>query len=352
MTHPEDVDLDLFPFRKMAAGELQNYSVEKRFVHKEGRHVWARLTLSLVRDAHGQPDYEIAIVEDITRRKEAEEALRKAKAELELRVRERTRELEQAYAALERETGQRLAAVEDLREKEQLLVRQTRLAAMGEMLGNIAHQWRQPLNILGLLIQQLQLTCDMGKFSGEFLKDEVARAMDLIRHMSETITDFKDFLKEEKEPQEFSVNSVVVTTVKLLETPLKAMNVEVEISQSGELFITGHRNEFSHVIMNLVTNAHDAFRERNVGSARIVIRIFKEDGKPVVTVADNAGGIPEEIMGRIFEPYFTTKGHEKGTGIGLYMSKNIVEKSMGGRLSVRNTEDGAEFRLCFPAASR
>ncbi|GAW67871.1 PAS/PAC sensor signal transduction histidine kinase [Geoanaerobacter pelophilus] len=347
MTHPDDLDLDLIPFRNMAAGELDSYSVEKRFLHKAGRHVWARLTLSLVRDLRGGPDFEVAIVEDITRRKEAEEALRRAKDELELRVRERTAELEQAYVALQRETDQRLAAVEDLREKEQLLMRQSRLAAMGEMLGNIAHQWRQPLNVLGLLVQQMQLTYEVGNFSGEFLKGEVAKVMDLIRHMSDTITDFKDFLKEEKEPQPFNVNAAVVATVTLLEAPLKAMRVEVRIEQTDELVVTGHRNEFSHVIMNLVNNAREALNERAVATPQISIRLFKDAGRSVVTVTDNAGGIAEEIMPRMFEPYFTTKGPDKGTGIGLYMSKNIIEKSMGGRLYVRNTGEGAEFRIEF-----
>ena len=348
MTHPDDLDLDLVPFRKMAAGELNSYSVEKRFLHKTGRYVWARLTLSLVRDLRGGPDFEVAIVEDITRRKEAEEALRRAKDELELRVKERTTELEQAYVALQRETDQRLAAVEDLREKEQLLMRQSRLAAMGEMLGNIAHQWRQPLNVLGLHVQQLQLTFDVGELSGEFLKGEVAKVMELIRHMSDTITDFKDFLKEEKEPQPFNVNAAVAATLTLLEAPLKVMRVDLRIEQTDELVVIGHRNEFSHVIMNLVNNARDAFSEQAVASPQIRIRLFKDGERSVVTVTDNAGGIPEGILPRIFEPYFTTKGPEKGTGIGLYMSKNIIEKSMGGRLCVRNTEEGAEFRIELP----
>lgn len=128
---------------------------------------------------------------------------------------------------------------------------------------------------------------------------------------------------------------------------MKPLNVELKIVQEDELSIKGRRNEFCHVVMNLITNARDALKERNVPAPKIVIRMFKENGKQVVTVADNAGGIPEEILGRIFEPYFTTKGPDKGTGIGLYMSKSIIEKSMGGLLSVRNTQEGAEFRIEF-----
>ncbi|UFS71949.1 PAS domain S-box protein [Geomonas sp. RF6] len=345
ITHPEDLDLDLIPFQEMAAGRLESYTVEKRFFHKDGHQVWARLTLSLVRDLHGHPDYEIAIIEDVTSRKEAEEALRKAKDELELRVRERTAELEQAYSALQKVTEQRLAAVEDLREKEQLLVQQSRMAAMGQMLGHIAHQWRQPLNILSLLIQQLQLSYEVGEFSEELLDSEVARGMELINHMSQTITDFKDFLKEEKEAQPFSVNKAVLATVSLLDAPLRVMNVELKVRQNDELVVKGHRNEFSHVVMNLVTNARDALRERGVEAPKIEINLFKEGGRSVITVSDNAGGIGEDVIGKVFDAYFTTKAPDKGTGIGLYMSKSIIEKSMGGRLSVRNTEEGAEFRI-------
>jgi len=346
MTHPEDLDLDLIPFKEMAAGTLENYSVEKRFFHKEGHTVWARLTLSLVRDLHGRPAYEIAIVEDVTDRKDAEEALNRAKEELELRVRERTRELEEAYAALQHATDERLAAVEDLREKEQLLVQQSRMAAMGQMLANIAHQWRQPLNILSLLIQELEITYDMGEFGGDFLKREVSKGMEVINHMSQTINDFMDFLKAEKEAQPFSLNKAVVATLALLETPLMRMKVAVEIDQADELVVNGHRNEFSHVIMNLVNNARDAFRERGTTAPTIVISLAKEGDRAVVTVADNAGGIPKEILPRVFDAYFTTKAPESGTGIGLYMSKKIVE-GMGGALTVRNTAEGAQFRMEF-----
>jgi PAS domain S-box-containing protein len=345
MTHPEDIDLDLVPFRQMAAGRLGSYMVEKRFLHKEGHQVWARLSLSLVRNAHGDPDYEIAVIEDITSRKHAEEVVRQAKDQLEERVRERTQELEKAYADLKRETEERLAAVQDLRKNEQLLIQQSRLAALGEMLGNIAHQWRQPLNVLGLLIQQLAMDYEFGEVTQEHLDKEVAKAMQLILHMSQTINDFQNFLQQDKQKVSFNVNEVVATTISLLEATLKTMNVTVEIDQKEEITITGYRNEFAQVVMNIVTNSRDAFRERNIASPKVVITLFRESGRSVVTIADNAGGIPESIIEKIFDPYFTTKGPDRGTGIGLFMSKNIIEKSMNGALTVRNTGEGAEFRI-------
>jgi PAS domain S-box-containing protein len=345
ITHPEDVDLDLAPFQQMAAGRLGSYMVEKRFLHKDGHHVWARLTLSLVRDAQGDPDYEVAVIEDITGRKHAEEALRQAKEELEERVLERTRELEKAYADLKRETEERIAAVEDLRKNEQMLIQQSRLAALGEMLGNIAHQWRQPLNVLGLLIQQLSMDYELGSVTQEHLDKEVAKAMQLILHMSHTINDFQNFLQQDKQKTTFNVNEVLATTISLLEATLKTGNVSVRIDEREEISITGHRNEFAQVVMNIVTNARDAFRERKTAGPKILITLFRENGRSVVTIADNAGGIADKIIGKIFDPYFTTKGPDRGTGIGLFMSKNIIEKSMNGTLTVRNTEQGAEFRI-------
>jgi two-component system, NtrC family, C4-dicarboxylate transport sensor histidine kinase DctB len=262
-----------------------------------------------------------------------------------LRVQERTRELERAYGNLRHETEERISAMESLRRNEQLLMQQSRLAAMGEMLGNIAHQWRQPLNNLGLILQHLPLDLEIGELTQQNLEAVVAKAMQLILHMSHTIDDFSTFLQPDKERAEFALNDVVTTTISLFEATLRTMNVEVEVREKERLIVQGRRNEFSQVLMNLITNARDAFKERGVRSPKLVIELFREEGKAVVTISDNAGGIPDMVIDRIFEPYFTTKGPDKGTGIGLFMSKNIIEKSMNGTLSVRNTGDGAEFRI-------
>jgi PAS domain S-box-containing protein len=344
ITHPDDLTNDLRPFNDMAAGKLSFYSIEKRFIHKDGHHVWARLTLSLVRDAQGKPDYEVAVIEDITSRKAAEEAVSRAKVELEMRVRERTQQLELAYAELEHETEERIAAVEELRKNERLLIQQSRLAAMGEMLGNIAHQWRQPLNYLGLVIQQLPAMLRLGELTSDTLGQEVAKAMRVISEMSHTIDDFSSFLQPQREKTSFNLNEAVAATVMLFEGTFRTMQVDVQITRSGELFVSGRRNEFCQVIMNILMNTRDAIRERQIQSPKIAINLFSDDGKAVVAIADNAGGIPDEIAARVFDPYFTTKGPDKGTGIGLFMSKNIME-GMNGSLSFTNTADGVEFRI-------
>jgi len=258
--------------------------------------------------------------------------------ELEQRVIERT-------AALTQETSERLQAMEELRKKDEVLMRQSRQAAMGEMIGNIAHQWRQPLNAVGLLVQDLTLSYEYGNFSKAYLDANSQKIMQLVRHMSQTIDDFRNFFTPDKEKSEFDPFHVVERTLALVEGSLADKGINVEISAGTAPTISGHPNEFSQVLLNIINNAMDAFSDRECAQPLVKVGISSQGGKAVVTIADNAGGIPTEIMDRIFEPYFTTKEQGKGTGIGLFMAKNIVEKSMNGSLTARNSGAGAEFRI-------
>lgn len=271
--------------------------------------------------------------------------LARSYAELEMRVRKRTEELSRALQELRAETEKRIHAVEELRRREQLLIQQSRLAAMGEMLVNISHQWRQPLNVLGLMVQELGLSYKYGDFSEEFLDENIAKIMEVVQHMSQTINDFHGFLSSNKEKLIFRVDQVIAKTVSLIEDNFKSQSIRIDITSTGELRINGYPNEYGQVLMNLLMNAKDAFIERGVVDARIAVHSWDENGRAVVTITDNAGGIKEEIIDKIFDAYFTTKDLGKGTGVGLFMSKNIIEKNMGGRLLVRNVTDGAEFRI-------
>ena len=216
---------------------------------------------------------------------------------------------------------------------------------MGEMINNIAHQWRQPLNTLGLTTQQLLLFYDLDEFNREILENGVNRSMDLIQHMSKTIDDFRNYFRPDKEKIEFKVCETIENTLSLLEGSLQDPKIIVEIIAMDNPVIYGYQNEFTQVLLNILINARDTLIERAIDDARVTITICRENGCVVVTVADNAGGIPEEIIGRIFDPYFTTKASDKGTGVGLFMSKTIIEKNMGGKLAVRNIANGAEFRI-------
>lgn len=254
-------------------------------------------------------------------------------------------EIVKAEKALKEEISERLRVVEELGKQEQLLIRQGRLAAMGEMIGNIAHQWRQPLNTLGLILQEFPIYYQRNLFSKEYLDASVTRAMQVINYMSKTIDGFRNFFGPEKEKEPFQASEVLAKTVSIVEAAFKELNLQIEVSADPEVVILGYPNEFSQVILNILMNAKDALLERKVAEPRVVVRLFQENGKRVLTIADNAGGISQEIIDKIFDPYFTTKGPDEGTGIGLFMSKTIIEKNMNGTLNVRNTEHGAEFRI-------
>jgi C4-dicarboxylate-specific signal transduction histidine kinase len=298
-------------------------------------------------------------MEDITVRKEAEQVLRKDNFELERHVHERTEKLalsikrlqseievrRQAEISLRNETAERLRGVEALRKKDQMLIQQSRQAAMGEMIGNIAHQWRQPLNTLGLYTQSLSFFYDQPIFTKEYLDTSVAKSMELIRHMSKTIDDFSNYFKPDKEQVDFSVSAAVKSTLSLLEGSFQHPRIRIEIVEHDHPVVKGYQNEFAQALLNILVNARDALTERRIADAGVTITVCSEGGSAVVTVADNAGGIAGELINKVFDPYFTTKGPLQGTGIGLFMSKSIIEKNMGGRLTVRNTAAGAEFRI-------
>ena len=253
---------------------------------------------------------------------------------------------EENYRRLNETLEERIKqAVAELREKDRILIIQGRQAVMGELISNIAHQWRQPLNMLGLLAQELPMTYKMGTFTKESLEANVIKTMKIIKQMSQTIEDFRSYSQPDRVKIDFKVLQVIAKTLSLLEESFKAHRIRTEVEQEGDPLINGYPNEYSQVLLNILINARDAFLARKVASPSIVIRVFCENGSTVVTVTDNAGGIPPEIIDKIFEPYFTTKGPEQGTGLGLFISKTIIEKNMNGVLSARNTGVGAEFRI-------
>jgi PAS domain S-box-containing protein len=247
--------------------------------------------------------------------------------------------------ALQKEIVERLQAMEALHEKDQLLMHQSRQAAMGEMINNIAHQWRQPLNTVALTIQDLLVTYEEGECSCEYVDETVKQIMNQVLHMSQTIDDFRNFLKPDQEIKQFNLRETVKKTLILVGDSFKSQNIKTDAEAHEDLIVTGYQNEYCQVLLNILNNARDVLTERNIVSPRIKIKLFREGYRNVTTISDNAGGIPDAIIDRIFEPYFTTKDADKGTGIGLYMSKSIIEKRMNGKISVRNTDQGAEFRI-------
>ncbi|GFO64485.1 sensor histidine kinase [Geomonas paludis] len=279
---------------------------------------------------------------------ELAEALVQASRLLQRRAAERDqaeRQLSLTIDDLRRETAERIRAMEEVRRQEQLLTQQSRQAALGEMVGNIAHQWRQPLNALGLLVQQPLLFHELGQLDREFLEENVAKSMAIVRHMSQTIDDFRNFFRPDKEKLRFKVADEVAKVLSLVDGSLQSLGVSLRVQQQGDPEVDGYPNEFAQVLLNILVNARDAIAERGVAAPAVQVSIAEQAGRAVLTVTDNAGGIPEEILPRIFDPYFTTKGPQAGTGVGLFMSKTIIEKNMGGLLTACNVDGGAQFRI-------
>ncbi|ACH39545.1 sensor histidine kinase, PAS and PAS domain-containing [Citrifermentans bemidjiense Bem] len=290
-------------------------------------------------DGAGKARGAIGAFLDITEQKRIQRELEKVRDELDKRVKERTAELRQALETLQRETEERIESVN-------LLIHQSRLAAMGEMIGYIAHQWRQPLNIMGLIVQEMPMVYGGGEFTEEYLKAQMDKARQLVMHMSATIDDFRDFFKPSKEKEVFKAGEMIRKTLALIEGVLKTQQITVHADQSGDPDIYGYIGECCQVLLSLLVNSRDAFLAREeIANRAITIRTFSEDGKTVLTISDNAGGIPEEIRDKIFDAYFTTKPPEKGTGLGLSLARKIIEKRMNGRFTFRDIVDGAEFRI-------
>jgi PAS domain S-box-containing protein len=230
-------------------------------------------------------------------------------------------------------------------EEERMIIQQNRQAALGEMLGNITHHWRQPLNGVGLIIQELVFASESGGVSADHLKASVDDAMQIIQSMSRTLDSFRSFFTQDKGKSRFRVNQVISGTVSFVEENFKQEQIAIDVNNLDDPFIDGYPNEYSQVLLNILFNARDAFSEKAYDNARITVKSFTEKGKVVVTITDNAGGIKKEAMERIFEPYFTTKEQGKGTGLGLFMAKTVIENHMKGRITVRNVKGGAEFRI-------
>ena len=217
-------------------------------------------------------------------------------------------------------------AIEENRKKEQMLFQQSKLASMGEMIGAIAHQWRQPLNSLGLHTQLLVDDFLDGNVDEKYIYNYEKKQMNIIQFMSKTIDDFRNFFSKDKEKTEFYLKDPTLEVVQLIEKQLLSNHILLTIDYDDSK-ILGYKNELKQVILNVINNAKDAILENKIENGQIDIQIKNN----IITITDNGGGIPKEIQDRIFEPYFTTKD-TKGTGIGLYMSKTIIEDHLKGKL--------------------
>ncbi len=232
-----------------------------------------------------------------------------------------------------------------IQERNRLLFEQSKRAEIGEMLGNIAHQWRQPLAIVNTLVGILKEKNVQQLLSKEEIDDKLIKIEKRIRYMSDTVEDFTNYYRPEKEKIKFTIYEAVLKALEIIPFAVDSENISINISGEQDIIIDEHLNEYVQVIVSILTNMTDMLVERELLHVNIDIDIYRDDKSAVLLISDNAGGIKEEIISKIFDPYFTTKHQSIGVGLGLYIAKMIIQNNMNGSLHVSNSKDGAAFEI-------
>ncbi len=244
---------------------------------------------------------------------------------------------------------QDITSKKELEEQQSIIVEQSKSAAMGEMISMIAHQWRQPLQAVSILVQKIPLTKMIeGELSDEFIDKVVDDVSLQLNYMSKTIDDFRDFFKPEKAKQKIKCSELTFKAQEFLNYMFKVDEIDFENVILNDANLNLHVNEVVQVLINILKNARDAMLEKEIQNRKIVVSHDFNDKYAIIEIQDNAGGIPPDIIARIFDPYFSTEKSKNGTGLGLYMSKKIIEQYCLGKISVKNKNDGVVFRIELP----
>ncbi len=314
--HKDDIKKVLKEVDKFIKQKDYKYSVKFRIQTKDSNYKWIFAQGYVLRkDKNGNPLRIIAIHKDITSDIRNEQFL---KDEVKRKTDENFKQF-------------------------QFIQQQSKLAAMGEMIGAIAHQWRQPLNEIFIRIQKLKYAYRKNEIDEDFIQDFILKNKKTINFMSNTIDDFRNFFIIDKKPIRFSINHSIKNVLSLTDAQLKRQHIKIILNENKNFEIDGFKSEFEHVIMNFISNSKYEIEKRKINNPEIIINI----NDYVIEFEDNAGGIPKNLIDRIFEPYFTSKDQGEGTGMGLYMSKIIIEDNMKGNLEVINTQKGAKFIIKF-----
>ena len=350
--HPDDKARVDEATNQALRGE-KTFDIEFRVVWPTGevRHIKANALV--IFDDAGNPLRMIGINYDISEQNAAEAQLHEQTKMLELEIARRQRTQDELAVkqiqleALNRSLQKRIAeAISELRQKDQLMISQDRQAAMGEMIGNIAHQWRQPLNALSMVLGNIKLAYQYNELTEKYIVEAVESGDRLIQKMSTTINDFRNFFQPDKQMVSFSARDQINLAVSLVEAGFTSQNITIHLEFEQDIMLTGFPNEYSQVLLNLLMNSRDAIKVSGTVEGHITILLNEQGANGCLTICDNGGGIHEEVIDKVFEPYFSTK--EMGTGIGLYMSKMIIERSMNGAIEAHNIKGGAEFIIVTP----
>jgi len=278
---------------------------------------------------------------------EKEVTLSKTLQTLSMDLEESNRKLK----SINQDLGQRVKEeVTKNREKDQQLFETTKMAAIGEMIGNIAHQWRQPLSTISMESNNILVDIELEMLDKNTLKEASLNIIKQTQYLSQTIDTFRDFVKEKKELKEAILQESIDRALHIMSATLQNNFIELQnnINYDDPIKITLIESELSEVIINILNNAKDILLEKNIKDKWIKISLEKTNTQVVITIEDNGGGIADDIMPKIFEPYFTTKHQNQGTGLGLHISYKIIVDSLKGKLYAKNTENGAKFFIELP----
>ncbi|MFA6685604.1 MAG: ATP-binding protein, partial [Arcobacteraceae bacterium] len=291
--------------------------------------------------------------EMIEAKEQNEKAIIELNQNLEKIVKERTKELNILNENLELKIAEE---VEKNRQKDVILQQQSRLAALGEMIGNIAHQWRQPLSAITSAVSGLQLKDEFGTLEPNDIKDTNDVVIKSAQFLTNTIENFRNFFRKDQPKKLFHVAQTINDTIGIIKASYdnNFINLNVKLDETIETF--GTENLLAQVLLNIFSNAKDALVHGNHENKQVSINLAKEKNNIVITIKDNAGGVPKEFMEKIFDPYFTTKHQSQGTGLGLYMSTQIIQNHFNGNIKVKNIKDeygqGACFTIIFPTMNK
>ncbi len=319
--YKDDLEMVLASLKEHIENGLESFSCTYRIIHQNNEIRWIFSHAIFIKDDFGNVTDLYGYIYDIT-------AIKQSEQELEKRVKE---EVEKNIA------------------KDRILIQQNKLAAMGEMIGAIAHQWRQPLNNISLILHFIRDNFDNKKLDKEMISRYIDKGKTQIEYMSHTIDDFRNFYKPSKSREAFNIKKALETAIEIINTQLKDIQLDIEVE---ECVLDGFENEFKQAILNIISNAKDAIyhKKSKIENFTGYIKVTGKKKKTnyFITISNNGGEIKNEIIDRIFEPYFTTKFEKQGTGIGLYMTKTIIESNMLGSIEVKNIKNGVQFEIILP----
>ena len=307
--HPDDAEKVKAAIAASHSSKDGSYDVINRLQHKDGSWVWILARGKTIFNEEGKAVRMVGFHTDITQQKN-----------LEL----------------------------ELQEQEELIIAQSRHVAMGEMISMIAHQWRQPITVIAMSANNMLVDIALEQVSNESFENGASAIVEQTQYLSKTIDDFKNFFRPNKEKDEINVCDVVNESIGLMGKNIQNSNIELIFTDSIDETVTTFSRELLQVIINFLKNAKDVLEEKSTKNAYIKVSVESLEDSFVYSVCDNGGGVDESIKSRIFDPYFSTKGPSVGTGLGLYMSKIIVEKHLNGEIQIVDTDDGVCFKVVLP----